>query len=93
MNVGGHSTEHAFDRDNGMRVDPSDLRTYAEALSLYSVSTEDKFKNGGPNDTGPTIRRHLRITGVGLIGKEANQVGDAGEANPEVEAMVEFGRS
>jgi hypothetical protein len=39
------------------------------------------------------VRRHLHITRVGLIGKEANQVKDTGEENPESEAVEESGRS
>jgi len=80
----------AFDRETGRAVDPSELRTYAEALALYHASAEEKFKNGGPADTGTTIRRHLQITQIGLIGKEANQVGEAGEEDPESEAVAEF---
>lgn len=80
----------AFDRNTGRRIDLSELRTYAEALALYHVSAEEKFGNGGPADVGPTVRRHLHITKTGLIGKEANQVGEAGEEDGESEAVVEF---
>jgi hypothetical protein len=82
--------EKAFDRATSAKVDPSELRTYAEALALYHVSAEEKFENGGPADVGPTRRRHLHITLVGVIGKEANQVGEAGEEDGESEAVVEF---
>ncbi len=80
----------AFDRDTGDPIDPSELRTYSEALASYHVSPEEKFENGGPADTGPTVRRHLRITRIGLIGKEANKVGEAGEEDGESEAVAEF---
>ncbi|MEQ1610150.1 MAG: hypothetical protein ABL956_14450 [Hyphomonadaceae bacterium] len=81
----------AFDRETGRAIDPSELRTYREALASYHVSPEEKFENGGPADTGPTVRRHLRITRIGLIGKEANKVGEAGEEDGESEAVAEFG--
>ena len=81
----------AFDRDTGEPIDVSQLLTYAEALASYHVSPEDKFENGAPADVGPTKRRHLRIAKVGLIGKEANRVGDAGEEDPTSEAVVVFG--
>ena len=58
----------------------------------YHASAEEKFENGGPNDVGPTTRRHLVITGLGFIGKEAKQVGDAGGEDAESEAVAEFGR-
>lgn len=60
-------------RSEAVAVD--ELRTYAEALALFHLSPEDKFENGGPWDIGPTVRRHVRGTGVQLIGKEANKVG------------------
>ena len=71
-------------------MEPSELRTYAEALALYHVSAEEKFENGGPADVGPTVRRHLHVKKIGLIGKEANQVGEAGEEDGESIAVMEF---
>lgn len=85
------AVEKAFDRDTGRPIDQSELRTYAEALALYHVSPEEKFENGGPADVGPTVRRHLLITRIGLIGKEANKVGEAGDEDGESEAVAEFG--
>ena len=87
----GKAASRVFDRDTGEPVPVSALKTYAEALRAYHVSPEDKFENGGPVDTGPTKRRHLVITGIQLIGKEANKVGDAGEADPVSGAVAEFG--
>ncbi len=80
----------AFDRDTDRHIDPSELRTYAEALAPYHASPEEKFDNGGPADVGPTVRRHLQITRIGLIGKEADKVGDSGEEDGESEAVVEL---
>lgn len=80
----------AFDRETGRKIELSELRTFAEAIALYHVSAEEKFENGGPADVGPTVRRHLHIVRVGLIGKEANKVGEAGEEDGESEAVAEF---
>ena len=72
----------AFDRETGEPVPVEQLKTYREALALYHLSAEDKFENGGPCDIGTTRRRHIEVTGMTLIGKEANKVGEAGEIDP-----------
>jgi len=71
-----------IDRETGEPVSVDQLRTTAEALALFHFSTEDKFENGGPWGTGSTKRRDIQISGISLIGKEANKVGDAGEVDP-----------
>jgi hypothetical protein len=83
----------AFDRETGAQIAASELQTYAEALRFYHVSPEDKFENGGPVDVGRTERRRLVVTGIRLIGKEANKVGDAGESDPVSSAVAEFRRT
>lgn len=77
-----HAASQVFDRQTGEPVAVDQLKTVAEALAIYHLSTEDKFENGGPWDTGPTQRRHIEVTGMTLIGKEANKVGEAGEIDP-----------
>ncbi len=79
-----------FDRLTGEPVNPEQLKTYAEALAQYHLSCEDKFLNGQFCDRGRTERRHVRATGIILIGKEANQVGESGEADSIVEAVQVF---
>lgn len=81
----------AFDRETGETVEAAALQTCAEALRFYHVSPEDKFENGGPADIGRTERRHLVVTAIRLIGKEANRVGDTGQADPVSRAVAEFG--
>lgn len=78
------AASQVFDRETGEPVPADQLKTVAEALALYHLSTEDKFENGEPVDTGPTRRRHIEVTGMTLIGKEANKVGEAGEIDPMV---------
>ena len=79
-----------FDRETGEPVSIEQLKTYAEALALYHLSPEDKFENGGPRDIRLTRRRHILVTNVQLIGKEANKVGEGGEVEPVAGAVVEF---
>lgn len=79
-----------FDRVTGKKVPPKELKTYAEVLVQYHLSCEDKFLNGQFLDCGRTRRRHVFATGIDLIGKEANRVGESGEANPEYSAVKEY---
>jgi hypothetical protein len=82
--------EEVFDRVTGHSISPGQLKTYAEVLAQYHLSSEDKFANGQFLDRGRTIRRHVVATGFVWIGKEANQVGESGEAHPLVSAAQQF---
>ena len=62
----------AFDRETGLPVSASSLRTYAEALAQYHISPESKFLNASYLDRGTTLRRHVRVASVMHIGKEAH---------------------
>jgi len=79
-----------FDRLTGRAVSAEDLKTYAEVLAQYHLSCEDKFENGQFLDRGRTERRHVVATGFCWIGKEANRVGESGEADPVRSAVHEF---
>jgi hypothetical protein len=80
-----------FDRVTGKPIRPEQLKTYAEVLAQYHLSCEDKFANGQFLDRGRTERRHVVATGFVWIGKEANRVGESGEADPIVNAVQVFG--
>ena len=80
----------AFDRESGGPIDPTLLKTNAEALAQYHLSPEDKFENGDFCNTGRTERRHVIATSVRLIGKEANKVGDSGEQEPATIPQAEY---
>jgi len=80
----------AFDRITGASVNVNDLKTYAEALAQFHMSTEDKFENGDFMDTGITKRRYVFVQAVSLIGKEANKVGAHGQADAVAKAQVVF---
>ena len=79
-----------FDRITGKSVEPTQLKTYAEVLCQYHLSSENKFENGQFLDRGRTERRHIVATEFVLIGKEANMVGESGAADPIVSAIEEF---
>jgi hypothetical protein len=79
-----------FDRETGDRVEPEQLKTYAESLGQYHLSPESKFENGRHWDRGRTHRRHVDAIAITLIGKEANRVGESGEADPIFSASQEF---
>jgi hypothetical protein len=78
-----------FDRVTGKSVRPEQLKTYAEVLAQYHLSCEDKFANGRYVDRGRTERRHVVATGFSWIGKEANQIGGSGRADP-IRSAVEL---
>ena len=81
----------AFDRVTGEAIILRQLKTYVEALFNYHLSSEDKFANGEFLNRGKTERRHICAESVTLIGKEANKVGDSGEAHPlECNAVASF---
>ena len=83
-----------FDRVTGESVCPEELKTYWESLAQYHLSCEDKFANGQFLDRGRTEGRHVVATSFVWIWKEANQVGESGEADPIVSAVKTFeGRS
>ena len=67
-----------FDRITGEPIESEQLRTYVEMIAGYPVSAEDKFLNGGPNDRGVTVRRHINAKSIRGIGKEANRVEEDG---------------
>jgi hypothetical protein len=79
-----------FDRVTGRAISSEELKTYAEVLAQYHLSWEDKFDNGQFLDRGRTERRHVVATGFIWIGKEANRIGESGEAYPVRSAVGEF---
>lgn len=87
------AARQVFDRQTGEQLDPSDLMTYAQALSDYHLSCEHKFENGELFDRGETRRRHVRARGVRLIGKESNRYDDDMPADVDAEDVTEYGTS
>jgi hypothetical protein len=67
------ASQNAFDRTTGKAVSPDTLKTYRQALAQYHLSPEMKFENGDCFDRGRTVRRHIHVTSLTHIGKEANR--------------------
>jgi hypothetical protein len=80
-----------FDRISGSAVPHERLKTYAEVLAQYHLSPEDKFSGGRFLDRGRTERRQIVATEYIWIGKEANKVGECGEADPTASPNAHFG--
>ena len=76
------AVEKCFDRVTGEPIYQGQLKTYAEALFNYHLSSEDKFENGGFLNQGTTRRRDVMAESFVLIGKEANKIGESGEEEP-----------
>ncbi len=80
----------AFNRDTGVPVRTSQLKTYASALRNYHNHPEAKFLNGERGDRGPTQRRHVTARAIVHIGKEANKLEPQAAMGVELGAQVEF---
>ncbi len=86
----GRALSKVFDRLTGRPLRPEQLKTYAEVLCQFHISPERKFANGEHRDQGRTERRHVVALEFVWIGKEANRVGESGEADPIRSAVEEF---
>lgn len=90
---GRKATATVFDRETGKPVDPSILRTYAEALAQYHISPESKFLNGDFLDRGTTRRRHVFVTHIQHIGKEADDWEQRAALSQTADMQVDYGVS
>jgi len=59
----------------------------------YHLHPESKFENGESFDTGPTRRRHVEVTAVGHIGKEANKWEQQFHLGFDAEEQIYYGTS
>jgi hypothetical protein len=85
------AAKECFDRLTGDPIATDRLKTYAEALAQYHLHPEAKFLNGDFLDSGPTERRHIRVTAVRAIGKEANRWEEQFHLGYDPEAQIEYG--
>jgi hypothetical protein len=84
------AAQSCFDRLTGEPVPADRLKTYAEALADYHLHPETKFLNGEYVDRGPTVRRHIHVSGVRYIGKEANRWEEQFYLGRDPEAQIEY---
>lgn len=87
------AVNHCFDRDTGFPVAAKALKTYRQALLRYHLHPEAKFLAGDYFDRGPTTRRHLLVTEIQRIGKEANRWEEQFYLGGDLEAQAEYGAS
>lgn len=85
------ASKHAFDREMGKPVPVEALKTYQEALAQYHLSPESKFLDGDYLDSGRTERRHIEVTEIIHIGKEANRWEEQFFIGFEEERQIEYG--
>lgn len=83
----------AFDRETGEPISAAMLKSYRDALAQYHLHPESKFLNGDFADRGTTIRRHVLVTGVRHIGKEANRLEEQFFTGLDSEAIPDYGTS
>lgn len=84
------AVQRCFHRQTGEPVPPDGLKTYAEALAQYHLHCESKFRNGDYVDRGPTVRRHVHVSGVRYIGKEANRWEEQFYLGYDPETQIEY---
>ncbi|MBU6418256.1 MAG: DNA polymerase [Proteobacteria bacterium] len=87
------AAKHCFDRDTGLAVAPKALKTYRQALLRYHLHPEAKFLGGDYFERGSTTRRHIQVTEVQRIGKEANRWEEQFYLGDDPEAQAEYGVS
>ena len=70
------AARNCFDCNNdpSIKVNPARLETLRDALANYNLRPENKFLNARPLDRGLTQRRHIELTAIEYIGKEANLI-------------------
>lgn len=81
----------AFDRESGQPIPANALQTYGEALAQYHLHPESKFLGGDFCDRGTTRRRHIRVSGIRHIGKEANEWERQAMVGLDSEARSDYG--
>jgi hypothetical protein len=81
----------AFDRETGEPIPRGALVSVERALAQYHLHPESKFLNGDHLARGRTERRHVRVTSVRHIGKEANRLEEQLHLGINAEAQPDYG--
>ena len=87
------ATRHAFDRETDEVVPPDYLKSYRHAMARYHRHPGAKFRNGEPLDSGLTERRHVKVTGIVAIGKEANRWEEQFFLGEDPQVQIIYGQS
>ncbi len=82
----------AFDRESGDPVSAAELRSYLRALAQYHLHPESKFEGGDFLESGRVSRRHIRVSGIEYIGKEANRWEEQAVLGEDESAQISYGR-
>jgi hypothetical protein len=85
------AADNAHDREKWEPVPRSWLRTYAQALRLYHVHPETKFRGGRHTESGPLKRRHVFATTVEYIGKEADRWEEDSHFGADEDSAIAYG--
>ena len=80
-----------FDRDTGVLIPASILKSYKRALGQYHLRRESKFGNGDYFDRGITGRRHVKALGIRNIGKESNRWEERYHLGRDESAQIDYG--
>jgi hypothetical protein len=72
-------------------VEKAWLRTYTEALRLYHIHPETKFLGGDYVDAGPLKRRHVFVSAVEWIGKEADRWDEDSHFGADEDSAISYG--
>ena len=67
------------------------LKRYEEALTKYHLHPEAEFHDGDYLDHGVTCRRHIAVTALDHIGKEANRSEEQFYVGLDHEAQTDYG--
>jgi hypothetical protein len=81
----------AFDRDTGLPVPVTALKSYREVIAGYHLHPESKFRNAEPFDRGTTKRRYVRAIAFQNIGKEANEWEEQFYLGYDEEERIDYG--
>jgi hypothetical protein len=85
------AAETCFDRQSGEPISSLLLQTYGEALATYWLHPVDKLRGADYLEHGHTEPRHVHVTGIVSIGKEAHRLEERQFLGDDPEAQVIYG--
>lgn len=85
------AAQRCFDRETGKPILREQLKTYREVLAQYHLHPEAKFSHADYTDSGLTDHRHIKVTAVEDISKEANRWEEQFYLGEDPEAQTAYG--